>query len=49
VEEKREDPAPLFQHNFDNYDDDQPFVMDLTEEEQQQARDLHNGVGFTAV
>jgi hypothetical protein len=49
VEEEREAPAPLIHHNFDNDDDDQPFSMDLTEEERQHARDFHNGVGFTAV
>jgi hypothetical protein len=38
VEEEREAPDPLLQHNFDNDDDedededDQPFGMDLTEE-----------------
>jgi hypothetical protein len=30
VEEDREAPAPLLQHNFYNDDDDEPFVMDLT-------------------
>jgi hypothetical protein len=49
VEEEREAPAPLLQHNFDNDDDYQPFIMDLSEEDRQQARDFHNGVDFTAV
>jgi hypothetical protein len=42
-------PAPLLQHNFENDEDEEPFVMDLTEEERQQARNFHNGVGFTDV
>jgi hypothetical protein len=46
---EREAPAPLLPHNFYNDKDDETFVMDLTEEERQQARNFHNGVGFTAV
>jgi hypothetical protein len=49
VTDEREAPDPLLQHNFDNDEDDKPFVMDLTEEERQQARNFHNGIGFTAV
>jgi hypothetical protein len=49
VEEEREAPDPLFQHNFDNDDDYQPFIMDLSEEDRQQAHDFHNGVDFTVV
>jgi hypothetical protein len=46
---EREATATLLQHNFDNDEYDEPFVMDLTEEERQQARNFHNGVGFTDV
>jgi hypothetical protein len=49
VEEEREAPATLLQHNFYNEDDKQPFVVDLPEEEWQQAPDFHNGDGYTAV
>jgi hypothetical protein len=49
VTDEREAPAPPLQHNFENYEDDDPFVMDLTEEERQQALNFYNGVGFTAV
>jgi hypothetical protein len=33
VEDAREYPAPLLQHNFDDDDDAEPFGMELTEEE----------------
>jgi hypothetical protein len=49
VEDESEAPSPLLQHNFDNDEDYQPFVMDLTEEERQQARDFNNDIGFIAV
>jgi hypothetical protein len=49
VEEDMEAPSTLIQHNFENDDNDEPFIMDLTEEERQQARDFHNGVSFTDV
>jgi hypothetical protein len=46
---EREDLDHLLQHNFDNDEDEKPFVVDPIEEERQQARNFHNGVGFTAV
>jgi hypothetical protein len=49
VEEDIEVPAHLLHHNFYNNDDEQPFVMDLTEEKRQHAHNVHNGVGSTAV
>jgi hypothetical protein len=30
VEDEMEAPAPLLQHNFDNEEDDEPFVTDIT-------------------
>jgi hypothetical protein len=49
VEEDREVPAHILQHNFDNDNDEQSFIMDLPEEERQHAHTFHNGVGFTVV
>jgi hypothetical protein len=49
VADEREAPYTLLQNNFDNNEDDEPFIMDLPEEERQQARNFHNGFGFTAV
>jgi hypothetical protein len=49
VEYERGAPDPLLQNNFDNDNNDETFIKDLTEEERQQARDFHNGVGFTSV